>query len=800
MVRLIVFFLLLSSTLFAQQAANNPRWSNGFWHAKWIAHPTAQGTQFGVFHFRKTFNLSEIPKSFIIHVSADNRYQLDVNGNWVSAGPARSDLANWNYETIDIAPYLTIGKNVLAATVWNFGDYRGYYQISFQTAFLLQGDSPNEEIVNTDKSWKVIQDTAYSPLPIDRAALHTYIVVPEGQALDGNKYPWHFERQEFDDANWLPAQQLWYAAKARTFGTDGNWQLVPRTIPLLGYSMDLGEDSQFSQSDVVEGEAIVNYHTKYIGQSLDQAIPPNTKTSFIIDHNYLTNAFPVIFTSGGKDAVVTLTYAEAMVDAKGNKGNRDSTFGKHIEGLSDRFILDGGKARDYTSLYTRTFRYIKIDVETKNDPLKFERDPVFLSVVYPFQEKASFSSDDSSLSNIWKVGWRTARLCAQDTYYDCPYYEQLQYVGDTRIQAMISLYVSGDDRLMKKAIDDISHSFIPDGITQSRYPSRDLQVIPTFSLWWVCMIHDFWMHRKEDAFVRSHIKGIKQVMEWYNSKMYTNDMLGKLSWWEFVDWSWPWKDSVEVGGVPPGVSDGGSSIISLQYAYTLQRAAELMAYCGDMETSVKYTALAKKITAATYRICWDANKRMLADTWAKKSFSQHANILAVLTDAIPANDQQDLIKRIIADHSITQATYYFKFYLFEALKKVKLGNEFLPLLQPWYDMLKIGLTTFAENPEPTRSDCHGWSASPVYEFLSLVSGIKPATPGFEKVIIEPYPGTLNHISAKMPHPKGLITLELTKTGNGIHAKIELPSTVSGTFIWKGKSQALKPGKQEISLN
>jgi hypothetical protein len=314
------------------------------------------------------------------------------------------------------------------------------------------------------------------------------------------------------------------------------------------------------------------------------------------------------------------------------------------------------------------------------------------------------------------------------------------------------------------------------------------------------MIHDFWMHQKDDAFVRSHLNGIKQVMEWYDEKMDNNGMLGKLSWWEFVDWSWPWTDSIQVGGVPPGVSEGGSSIISLQYAYTLYRAAELMAYCGDIETSVKYAALAHKITDATYRICWDANRKMLADTYEKKSFSQHANILAVLTDAVPAADQQDLIKRIIADHSITQTTYYFKFYLFEALKKVKLGNEFLPLLQPWYDMLKLGLTTFAENPEPTRSDCHGWSASPVYELLSLVSGIRPASPGFEKVIIEPNPGTLKNISAKMPHPKGMISVNYKVSGKNIHAAIELPQSVTGTFVWNGKSVPLKSGKQQIDMN
>ncbi len=159
--------------------------------------------------------------------------------------------------------------------------------------------------------------------------------------------------------------------------------------------------------------------------------------------------------------------------------------GKKLKGISDAYILDGETNRMYSPLFFRTFRYIKLEIETKEEGLEI-KDLFSIFAGYPFQEKASFTSNQSNLKNIWETGWRTARLCAVDTYFDCPYYEQLQYVGDTRIQSMISLYVAGDGRLMKKAINDISHSFISDGLTLRRYPSRDLQVIPTFSLWWVC--------------------------------------------------------------------------------------------------------------------------------------------------------------------------------------------------------------------------------------------------------------------------------------------------------------------------
>ena len=114
------------------------------WTARWIAVPHAPRTEYGVYHFRKTIDVPTRPAHFIVHASGDNRYQLFVNGQRVAWGPARGDLFHWRYETVDIAGFLQAGANVLAAVVWNFGDDAPEAQITSETAFLLQGDSPAE--------------------------------------------------------------------------------------------------------------------------------------------------------------------------------------------------------------------------------------------------------------------------------------------------------------------------------------------------------------------------------------------------------------------------------------------------------------------------------------------------------------------------------------------------------------------------------------------------------------------------------------------------------------------------------
>ena len=114
------------------------------------------------------------------------------------------------------------------------------------------------------------------------------------------------------------------------------------------------------------------------------------------------------------------------------------------------------------------------------------------------------------MSDIFQIGWRTARLCAVDTYMDCPYYEQLQYIGDTRIQALISYYNSGDDRLARHAIDMMSFSRLPEGITQSRYPTNNIQIIPPFSLLWIGMVSDYYKYTLD---LRNQINGKSVILQ-----------------------------------------------------------------------------------------------------------------------------------------------------------------------------------------------------------------------------------------------------------------------------------------------
>lgn len=770
----------------APQAA--PAILNRLWSASWITCPGAPEREFGVYFFRKDFTLSEAPQHFVIHVSADNRYQLYVNGERVLEGPAKGDLFHWRFETLDIASHLRSGASTLAAVVWNFAGSAPMAQMSNETGFVLAGDGDAAAAVNTNSSWKSLRSRAFEMIAVGAQTHHAYTVVGPGERIDAARYPWGWEQTAFDDSAWQAASIIVRAGPRGIQDSPSRWMLVPRNIPLMQQTQQrLVKVRRFT------GPAGFDPTDAFLAGRTPLGIPANTHATLLLDQTFETTAYPKLITSGGRGSMITLTYAEALFDAHHQKGNRNDIEGKHIAGYTDQFLPDGGAHRIFQPLWWRAYRYIKLDVTTASEPLTLD-DFYGEFTAYPFTRKAAFSSDDPSLEKIMRVGWRTARLCAHETYMDCPYYEQLQYVGDTRIQALISLYMTGDDRLVKNAIECINASRTPEGLTQSRFPSHLPQYIPPFSLYWIGMMHDLWWYRGDSDFLRPYLTNARGVLAWYESHLTPSGLLGRLPWWDFVDWTTDFRD-----GVPPHEADGESSILSLEFAAALQEQADLESAFGSATRAAEDRALAARITHAVYKACWDESRGLLADTPARRHFSQHATILGVLAGAIPTSEQREAMEKVLNDASLTQCSYYFRFYLFKAMNQAGLGNEIVSQLEPWRQMLGLGLTTFAEKPEPTRSDCHAWSAHPDFDLLALVAGIQPATAGFGEVSIRPHLGPLKQLSASIPVPQGEVSVHCRLTGSRLSADITLPAGIQGSFYWKGHRRALHGGAQHFAL-
>lgn len=804
-ISILTIALCFTTTSRAQEI--NPSLLQQPWKAQWIcpvktdqwsasSNPKLQ--QYGVYKYRKAFTLDRVPEAFVVHVSADNRFKLFVNGKQVASGPARSDLYFWNFETIDLAPHLTPGKNTIAALVWNEGPHRPMAQISLFTAFILQGNTDAESVVNTDETWKVIEDTSYSPLRVRSTG---YYVAGPGELVDMNNHIKNWTAIDFDDSAWSAANPIGPGLTKDAAIDSREWMLVPSPLPQMEMT-----PTRLRVVRQAEGVKIPN---GFPATRVAVTIPPRTHATILLDQTYNTNAYPTIVFSRGKGGSVSMAYTEALYartneDISGNwiprmpKGNRNIVEGKTFIGRRDSIISDGSQLQAYTPLAYRTFRYIQLRIHTADEPLIIE-DLYCTFTGYPFKMNAHIETDNGDIHKMLDIGWRTARLCAVDTYMDCPYYEQLQYVGDTRIQALVSLYNSGDDRLVRNALTLMDRSRIAEGITLSRYPSYLDQQIPTFSLWWIAMLHDYWRYGNDEAFVRDMLPGMRSVLAFFERYQRDDGSLQNVPYWLFTDWVRDVK-GWERGMAPVG-ANGESAVLDIHLMWTLQLAAEMERHFGVSGMAKLYADNAEQIKQTIQKKYWDESRQLYADTEAKDFFSQHANALAILSGAAEGERVKTIASTLMTDTTLAPASIYFRYYLHLAWVKAGMGDDYLSWLDKWRENISMGLTTWAETSDVdrSRSDCHAWGSSPNIEFFRTVLGIDSDAPGFSAIKIEPHLGDLRDISGEIPHPKGTIAVQYSEKKKKRYATITLPPGTRGRFIWKGKESTLNEGKNEVRM-
>jgi len=748
----------------------------------------------GLYLFRKTFELDKIPESFVVHISADPRYRLWVNGQWVTFGPAAGHFYHWNYETVDIQPYLQQGNNVLAVEVRQAGGLNGPREISFWTGMILAGPDIDGQPLQSDGSWKVKRSPGWQPIAMTTENSIRGYIAGGTEAWDAEKHPWNWTEVDFDDSSWAPALVLNKGSHTglNTWKVFNYRYLQPRPFPLI--KTDIHTLSTIRRS-LKEGQETA------IPNEWPIEIPAHSEVELLFDNGVMDMGFPMLEVTGGLGSSVTVHYQEALYDEQGNKGNRNVIEGKKMQGIFDRFLPDGSKGRVFEPFWLRAYRYVQLTVKTGEQPLQLDR-LAFRQTRYPFDKQGNFeTASNDDIEPILDASWRTLELCALETYMDCPYYEQLQYIGDTRIQSLVSVYLTGDDRLMRNAIDQFHYSLQPIGLIRSAFPvsGAAAQLIPPFSFVFVDMLHDHYLLRNDSEFLNEKLPVVDFIVSWFERHLDEDGLMGPLPYWNHTDGG-------AVGyfnGSPPGSEEGGSVQLSLMLAIALDEAAVMHRSMGSASKAEHMESLSKKIKQAAWTVAWDEEKGMLAETGKKQMFSQHTNAFAILAGVVPQDKLSRLAETIATHEDLVQATLYFQFYVFEAYKKAGRADLILNQLDRWTDFLEMGLTTFPEHHLESRSDAHAWAAHPLYHLLASVAGIRPAEPGFKSVVIEPAPGDLTQYNAKVVHPDGIIETEMSldsKSGKkNWNTRVSLPDGVEAELKWKGKLYRCGPNVTELEL-
>ena len=707
--------------------------------AAWYWHPERRVQEAGYTLFRKIFHTPS-PAPLRLAVSADNRYNLYLDGRLIGRGPCRSDLRHYVYE--EYAEALPPGFHTLAVevVVWRGGWRQSaapWSEIHAGGGLLVCGYAGSERL-DLPEGWSCKIDAGRRPLEWSEAwGARILTPVPPMDEVNFKKFDCNWQRTAA--ADWVAPVEIGPACLASRCRLDPAtpWLLIPRAIRQM--------QTEFHPISTILHASGLARVTVRNGRL--QGWIPTGRCRLLLDLG--RNQTSIITLRGrGGNGRTRLAYSEKLF-RNGKRTAWDDASGEIAQnGYADQLILpESGRDWLYRSFWYRSGRFIELDFDLNSDLDALELQTDFIT--YPFQCRAEFHAPGRPvLEKIWRVALHTARCCAHEHYEDCPYYEQLQYAGDTRIQALISYAAAGDDALGRQAIRSFSWSRLGSGLTQSRYPSTFSQVIPQFSLIWILMIHDHYRYFGDPGIIRENRDGIRSVLSYFENLRTPGELIGGTGFWNFTDWAPGWSG---------GRSDRGSgepeTIINLFYSEACRAAAELNALLGFDRDAASYRDRRDRTIAAVNACCWDKSIQRYQDVPGRDSYSVHVNMLAVIADAVPAGRQRDFAAEVVNDRRLIPASLYFSFYVLEALRKCGDTVNFFRALEPWEKLLERGFTTFPETPSAgSRSECHAWSASPVYEFITGILGGEPVRAGVTALSTRPLPSIPEswRISGRLP--------------------------------------------------
>ena len=775
------------------------------WPSKWITLPNCHETPL-VAVYRCTFYL-DIPRQISIHVSADERYELFVDGQREGRGSEKGDGNNWFYETYELD--LTAGQHIISARVCSYGPLRAASQMSLYHGLIVSPEkNENIQLLGTGVAlWEVKKVSGYSFIPLNELNILTGARIK----INGQVFDWDAEKGS--GSGWIKAVNANSGiSKGGTYFIEpGTHMMTPAMMQPQVSSIINKEEVRFAKFlDESEMDQSINEsHNsselcrtwQNILEGSSGILPNNTVIYALIDLKDYFCAYSELTTTGGTDCEISIKHSESMYFNQNGQWqhamNRDTIDTMHFVGTGDTFITDGGNLREFNSLWWNAGRYIEIIVKTKENPIIINS-LKFIESRYPLMNVSHFTNNDSRYQVLEDICFRTLQNCCHDTYMDCPYWEQLMYVGDTRVQVLITYACTTETLLPKKAIDmfrlsQLNHTYH----INCAYPQNGGKIITSFGLWWICMLYDLALWKGEKAYLRELIPAARHVMDTFINHRGEDGLIHMKLGWDYHDTALG-NNSGWQYGQPPDSEKGVNGLLNWQVVYTLRLLSKLEAFMDEIELVERWNKLAQSLKHDIDTSFWNREKGMYADDLLHQYFSEHIQCMAVLSGMLDDDKKLTIAHNLSTNPNLATTDIYYTHYLFETYKILRLEALFYKRLEPWFELETNGYCTTPEHFGANRSDCHAWGGHPLYHFYTTVLGIRPESFGFEEVSIEPMMGTSKDVEGRMPHPKGFIKVSLHRGLEGIDIFIELPLTVKGQFKYANNCYDLIEGVNEFS--
>lgn len=447
-----------------------------------------------------------------------------------------------------------------------------------------------------------------------------------------------------------------------------------------------------------------------------------------------------------------------------------------------RYRCRAGK-QQYTALGRRGFRYALLTVRSPNGAVQLSNVRCLRST-YPMCQQGEFLCSDPALNEIWRLSRYTALLCSEDTFVDCPAYEQTFWVGDARNEALITYYVHGDYALARRCWLLAAESLQRSPLVESQVPSGWQNILPAWSLLWAIACQEYYLHTGDLAFLQEVYPALRMQAE--NALAMRNGQgLFFIRAWNMLDWA------------PMDTPEDG--VVTHQNAWlveALRRTASVAQVLGHDGEAGLFLRAADELRLAIDQHLWSEQEHAFvdclhADGSPSPVISEQTNTVVYLCKAASEERLALLEARLLScpPHWVRIGSPFMMFFHFEALASAGHFGRIVALTRErWGEMLAKGATTCWEtfpgfDPKWwTRSHCHAWSAAPGYFLGALQLGARPMEPGFRRVRVAPQPAGLQWARGQVPTPHGPIAISWQLRPTEFSLQVQLPQSVAGELV------------------
>ncbi|MBN2150732.1 MAG: alpha-L-rhamnosidase N-terminal domain-containing protein [Candidatus Lokiarchaeota archaeon] len=780
--------------------------------------------------FRKGFSLEGAPTKATLQISVDSRYKLYVNGTYIGRGIARCENCAWYFDEHDVTGVLKPGENIIAVKAVYFGEDLAWYQcldsvkggnlagaakggLVFELDVELAGGK--HVVIASDCTTKAIKLDAYrQDAPKKNGTLGRVDIV------DLNLFPDGWTGAGFDDSTWASPLELndpFEFVVQRNIPFLREVEVNPVSIMAYGEVEDAGADllgdedaddiPDFCIKNNIEineplGKATITGMDAITapapGKSCDVTSPGEGRAVFmLLDFGKNVTGYMHLVVEGEKGAVIDMIPSEQVA---GNQVyNGDSFAGKR--GMSVT-LRDG--VQEFEQTLWDGFKAVMVKIRNVKHAIKIHRlNAVFTS--YPYEAKGSFECSSEMLNELWKACAYTLVLCTHDGYEDCPWREQRSYPGDVYVENLVNYAAFGDYLMGKKFIYDGAFDQLPTGMTFSFFCGDayfEQHIIPNYQLYWIFVVDAHYLYSGDDGPIRDLYSSLLKAIEWWDKYLDRDTGLVKdVPFWKFIDWNDRLDADAEV-----------NAVVNAQYYKALQLVAKYSRMLGWAEKASELSRVAERVRAGINKHLWDEGRGCYHDGLnggdLDDIISQQTNALLIDFNIAPQDRWPRMLE--VAFDGPAKGKYaipwpkrgkgskpqpgevllpqpFFMHFVNSALVKVgRFDLVFKMFEEGWGRMLAHPdyAGTIWETWEQHGSRTHAWSATPAYDLLTHVLGIKPTQPGFASFTIQPELHDLAWARGTFPSAKGGIGVRAETGGNTLAYTIEIPAALGkrGAFI------------------